>query len=225
MVLTPGGGHLGERLRRRLPRAPGRGCRSPPAPGWPRSRNGGNGARRFAVFRRHHEFMAGVAADGAALRLDRQVTEPGTLEDAAIGRVHLLVAPVEGLQRDVETVGVLHEEFAGAEHAEPRPLLVAKLRLHLVERQGHLPIARQAAGNQLGDDLLVRRAQGHPHLAVLPLHGKLDEHLPERLQPARLLPQGDGRQAGISSSTAPARSISSRTICSALRSDRRPRGR
>ncbi len=154
----PGGGHLGERLPRHL-----RGHRVAAADLRPLlvGRVAAMGAMEhdvFTVFRRHHEFMAGVAADGAAFRLDRQVTQPGAIEDAAIGRVHLLVAPVQGLQRHVEAVGVLHEEFAGAEHAEPRPLLVAKLRLHLVERQGHLPIARQAAGNQLGDDLLVRRA-------------------------------------------------------------------
>ena len=72
----------------------------------------------LAVLGGDHEFMAGVAADGTAFGLHRQVAQPAAVENAAVGRVHLLVAVVEGLDRHVEAVGVLHEEFAGAQHAE-----------------------------------------------------------------------------------------------------------
>jgi len=48
----------------------------------------------FAVFGQHHEFMAGVAADGSAFGFDNQIVESRPIEDAAIGLVHNVVAVV-----------------------------------------------------------------------------------------------------------------------------------
>ena len=150
----------------------------------------------LAVFGRDHEFVTHVAADRSALGLDGQVVQTAAIEDAAVGGIHLLVALVELLQRGVEAVGVLHEEFAGAQHAEPRPLLVAKFGLNLVQHQRHLPIAGEVAGDQVGDYLFVGRAQGHLHLAVLPPHGKLDQYVAEGLRTAGLLPKAQWGQGG-----------------------------
>ena len=49
-------------------------------------------------------------------------------------------------------------------------------------------------GDQVGDDLFVRRAQGHLDLAVLAANGELDQHVAERGHAARLFPKRDGRQ-------------------------------
>ena len=52
-------------------------------------------------------------------------------------------------------VGVLHDEFARAHHAEARPHLVAELGLDLVEIDRQLPIALELAARDVGDDFLV----------------------------------------------------------------------
>ena len=61
------------------------------------------------------------------------VGEAAAVEDPAIGLVHRVVARVELLDVGVEAVGVLHQELAGPDDAEPRPGLVAELGLDLVE--------------------------------------------------------------------------------------------
>ena len=150
--------------------------------------------RVFAVLGQDHELMAGVAADRSALGLDGQVVQPATLEDAAIGGIHGLVALVQSFQGGVEAVGVLHEEFAGAQHAEPRPLFVAELGLDLIHRDRHLPVAGNLMRDQVGDRLFVRRPQGHVDLAVLPLDLELDEHVAEGVDPPALFEETDRRE-------------------------------
>ena len=89
--------------------------------------------------------------------------EAAALEDARVGVVHLLVARLRGFVGGVEAVGVLHDELLGAHQAEARADFIPELGLDLVEVLRHLPVGVDLAGDERGDDLLVRRAE-HPFL-------------------------------------------------------------
>jgi len=58
----------------------------------------------------------------------------------------------------MEGVGVLHDELPCAHDAEAGTDLVAKLGLDLVEVERQLLVALDLAAEQVGDDLLVGRA-------------------------------------------------------------------
>ena len=148
----------------------------------------------FAVGSRDHELVAGLSADRPALGLDGQIVQAATVEDPAVGGVHLFVAAVERVHGAVEAVGVLHQELAGPQHAEAGTLLVAELGLDLVERDRQLPVAGDVAGDHLRDHFLVGRTQGHLHLAALAADAELDQHLAEGRHAAGLLPKVDRRQ-------------------------------
>ena len=86
----------------------------------------------------------------------------------------------------MEGVGVLHDEFARAHHAEARPDLVAELGLDLVEIDRQLAVALQLAPREVGDHFLVRRPEAvRPVVAVL--HAQ--QFRPELLPAAGLLPE------------------------------------
>ena len=86
------------------------------------------------------EFMGIAAADAPRVRLDGAETQTAPAEDAVVGVEHLLVRHLRtGLVR-IETVRVLHAEFAATHDAKPGPDLVAEFRLDLVEVEGKLPV-------------------------------------------------------------------------------------
>ncbi len=89
----------------------------------------------------------------------------------------------------MEGIRVLHQELARAHHAKARPDLVAELGLDLVQVQRQLTVAFHLTAHQVGDDLLVGRAEAE--LALVPV---LDlEHLRAEQRPAAsLLPQFGG---------------------------------
>ena len=66
----------------------------------------------LAVLGGNHELVAGVAPDGPALRLHRQILQPAPVEDTAVGGVHLVVNAGQILKGCGETVRVLHQELA-----------------------------------------------------------------------------------------------------------------
>ena len=113
------------------------------------------------------EFVRGVAADAAGIGLDRAEVEPAAGEDARVGPVHRRIGRAQRGVVGVEGVGVLHQEFAGAHHAETRPDLVAELGLDLVEVDRQLLVALQLVAGQLGDDLLVGRSKAELTLVAI----------------------------------------------------------
>ena len=52
-------------------------------------------------------------------------------------------------------IGILHQKFAGAHHAEARADFVAELELNLIEIDRQLLVAAQFAPRYLGDDFLM----------------------------------------------------------------------
>ena len=81
----------------------------------------------------HDEFVAEIAADRAGLGAHRDRLQPHPREGAQVGDEH----PVVGMPRrglvDVERIGILHQEFAAAHHAEARAQLVAEFPLDVIE--------------------------------------------------------------------------------------------
>src|SRR6185312_13858764 len=75
---------------------------------------------------------------------------------------------------------------SAAHHAEARPDLVAELDLDLVEVDRQLPVAAHVLAHDVGDDLLVRRAEEAVAIVAIPDF----EELRTELVPAPgLLPQ------------------------------------
>ena len=121
----------------------------------------------FTGIRQHVEFLGGAAADGAGVRDHRAEPETQPREDRGVRPVHGVVGCLQALLVEVERIGVLHEEFARAHHAETRPALVAELHLDLVEVRRQLAIALELIASDVGDHFLVRRAQAE--IAFVPV--------------------------------------------------------
>ena len=118
------------------------------------------------------------------------VIQPEALEDAAVGIEHVLVGGLQAFFIQMEGVGVFHQEFASAHHAETRADFVAEFALDLEEVDGQLFVRAQVAAHQIGNHFFVRRPQ-----AVVALVAVLDaQQLRPVLLPApRFLPQFGGQ--------------------------------
>ena len=132
----------------------------------------------------HHELVRLVSADVSRVGLDHRVREAAALDDAPVRAFHRVVGLVERPVVGIEAVRVLHDELAGAHHAETRPDLVAEFHQYLVDRLRQVPVALHLVPRDHRDDFLVRRAEGEdPLLAV----GDLEEFRPEGGQTSALL--------------------------------------
>src|ERR1700722_15379492 len=105
------------------------------------------------------EFGGVRAAHRAAGRLDRDGGDGQPLEDPDVRVVVQAEGNVEPLRAQVEPVGVPQGELAGAHQTGLRPGLVAQLGLDLVPHLRQVAVGLELGG-QVGDDLLVRHAEG-----------------------------------------------------------------
>ena len=119
----------------------------------------------FAGVGGHHELLAGGAADGAAVGLDRHGPQAAAAEDAPVGLVHGAIGGLQAGLVGVEGIGVLHDELAPPHQAKPRPDLIAEFGLDLIEIHRQLPVGAQQIRRQGGDHLLMGGAQ--PQVATL----------------------------------------------------------
>ena len=113
------------------------------------------------------EFMAEVAADGPGVGAHRDGLQPHAREGAQIGHEHLVVGMARAFLGQVEGIGVLHQEFAAAHHAEARAHLVPELPLDVVEVARQVAVALGELPEDIGDHFLVGRAE--QHLAIMPV--------------------------------------------------------
>ena len=79
------------------------------------------------------EFMRARPADCARIRRDCAELQSEAGEYARIRFVHVPIFTFETRVVRVKGVAVLHQELAGAHHAESRPDLIPELRLDLIQ--------------------------------------------------------------------------------------------
>jgi hypothetical protein len=123
--------------------------------------------RVFAGIRQHVEFVRFAAPDAAGVGDDGAVAQPDAIEDTAVRPVHPAIGLVQRLGIEVEGVGILHDEFARAHHAEARADLVTELGLDLVEVDRQLAVAAQLVAREVGDHFLVRGAEAERALMAV----------------------------------------------------------
>src|SRR5581483_413568 len=115
--------------------------------------------RVFARISQYLEFVADVAADRAGIRRHRAEFQTQPRENARISFVHRLVRFIERRLIQMKRIGILHQEFARAHHAETRTDFVAEFGLYLEERDRQLLVAGNLAAHEIADDFLVRGAE------------------------------------------------------------------
>ena len=88
-------------------------------------------------------------------------------EGAQIGGEHLVVGMTRARLIEIEGIGVLHQEFARAHHAEARPHLVAELPLDVIEIERQILVGAHGGAEDLSDHFLVGRPV--QHVAIVPV--------------------------------------------------------
>ena len=111
--------------------------------------------------------MAHIAADRSRIRPHRNRLQPHPREGAQIRDEHAVVGLPRRVDVEIEGVIVLHQEFPAAHHAKPRPHLVAKLPLNLIQVLRQIAVAPDRLAEDVGDHFLVGRAE--QHVAVVPV--------------------------------------------------------
>ena len=150
----------------------------------------------LAGVRRHHEFLAGGAADGAAVGLHGHGAQAAAGEDPPVGLVHRRIGVAQAGLVGVEGIGVLHDEFTPPHQAEARTDLIAEFGLNLIEIHWQLAVGAQQIGRQGGDHLLVGGAE--PQLPALPVLQVEHDPFPSGVAgpAAAALPELGGLQLG-----------------------------
>ena len=123
------------------------------------------------------EFMRGLPADAAAVRRHPAELKPEAGEDPLVGGHHPVIRSRHPGLVQIEGIGVFHDEFAPAHHAEARAAFVAELGLNLIQVDRQLPVTAQLMLDQRGDDLFMRRPEAKRTLMAV-------------LQPQQLRPVG-----------------------------------
>jgi hypothetical protein len=131
----------------------------------------------------HH---ARVALHGVELH-------PAPAENPDVGFVVELVAVVQPGRVQVQSVGVLHQEFPGAQDPALGAGFVPQLGLDLIPDLGEVPVGPDLPRGQPGDDLFV----GHPqnHVPLVPVF-EAEHLLPDVIPPSGLLPDFGGVENG-----------------------------
>ena len=100
-----------------------------------------------------------AAAHGSGVRLDDDIIEPAAVENTAVSLVMFRVRGVQAGRRQIEGVGILHDELARAQEAAFGTRLVAKLGLDLIPDLRKLLVAAQLAARDISHDLFVGHAE------------------------------------------------------------------
>ncbi len=127
------------------------------------------------------------------MRFDHDVIESAAIEDAAVGLVVFLIRDIKAGGRQIEGVGILHDELADAQQAAFGARLVAEFRLDLIPDLRELFIAAQFAARDVGHDFFVSHAKAEV-AAVAVLEAK--QIVAHDVPAAGFLPDFGGIQAG-----------------------------
>ena len=91
------------------------------------------------------ELVAEIAADRPGIGDHRDRLQTHAREGAQVGDEHPVVGMARAVGVDVEGIGILHQEFAAAHHAEARTHLVAELPLDVIEIERQIAIRAHIA--------------------------------------------------------------------------------
>ncbi len=142
--------------------------------------------RVLAERRQVHELVCPAATHDADVGPDGDHWQAASGEDLEVRVVMRPVLGVEARLVEIEAVGVLHGELAGADHPGPRAGIVSPLDLDLEDESRELSIRADLARGKAGDHLLV--GHGEHHAPVAPVL-KARELGTDLLIPAALLPE------------------------------------
>ena len=109
----------------------------------------------LSCFGEDHKFVGERSSDQSCLCLYGLKSQSASSEDARVGIHHPYIAFISGLLIDIETVGVLHDEFSSSHHAEAGSDLVPEFSLDLIEVKGHLTIRSNLLPGKISDDFLM----------------------------------------------------------------------
>ena len=119
----------------------------------------------FAGWCQHDELVGQVTANRAGIRLHRNCIKAHAGKGAHISDEHAIIAVLGTGEIGIEAIGILHQEFAAAQHAKARAHFIAKLPLDLVDVLWQVAIRLGAVLENLGEQFLGGRAE--QHLAVM----------------------------------------------------------
>ena len=112
-------------------------------------------------FSQNVEFMAKITANRPGRRANWHRLQPKRSKSPEIGSEHGAVGGAGPVLVQVEAIGVLHQEFAPAHYAKPRPGLVPEFPLDVIEGARQITVAADGIAENDGDHLLVGRAVQH----------------------------------------------------------------
>ncbi len=145
--------------------------------------------RVLADGREVHELVGQAAAHDADVCAHGDGGQPAAGENSEVGPVERPVLAVQTFLVLIQAVGVLHRELPGTDQASPRPRVVPKLRLQLVDEPRQLLVRVHLSGDQPSDYLLVGHRQHHRPIPSVP---QPDELGPDARVPPRPLPDPRG---------------------------------
>ena len=121
----------------------------------------------LAGFSQDDELVTEIAADRPCIGAHRHRFQPHTGERAQVGHKHAVIGGNGGFRRQVERIGVLHQELAPAHHAKPGTHFVAELPLDIVEVLGQVLVALDRVAHDHRNDFFRRGPK--QHIAVMPV--------------------------------------------------------
>ncbi len=111
--------------------------------------------------------MRHAAANESIIRFDCAERKPAPCKNFLVRVIHFLIAETCTVFVGIETVGVLHDEFAATHQAETRTDFIAEFGLDLVAVHGELTIRAYLTAKEIGDDFFMRGAEAK--IAVMPV--------------------------------------------------------
>ena len=121
----------------------------------------------FAGLGQDDEFMRQVAANRPRISAHRNGLQAHARKGPQIGQEHLPIGMLRGFLGQIKGIGVLHQEFAPAHHAETWAHFIAEFPLDVIKVARQIAIGFGELLEDIGDHFLIGRAE--QHFAFMPV--------------------------------------------------------
>ncbi len=115
----------------------------------------------FACFSKNDEFVRKITANWASISAHRDRLQTNAGERAQIRHEHAVVSHLRALVIEVERIGIFHQEFTRAHHAETRTHFIAELPLNMVEVERQVFVRAHIRTENIRDHFLISRSEEH----------------------------------------------------------------